>query len=114
MAVTKTKPKPPTKTKVKTKKGKNRIAESTIPKRRNKISEGKPGICIFVVDMLKGRSSKRPITKQEMIDRVVKRFPTRDPNKMEATIKRFTYWVPKNHGYTVLKSKKGYWIETEE
>ena len=76
----------------------------------------RPGVCQVIEECLSGASGKEPITKQAIMDTLVKRFPDRDRDSMKNSVNTHVCHLVggrfKDKGRLVIGDKeKGYWMK---
>jgi hypothetical protein len=80
-----------------------------------KITERTPGVCKFVVDLLLSASRQRPLTRTQIADAVVKRFPGRDPERLRNIARGCKGWMKVHYGMDVsgrrTEEGEGLWLE---
>lgn len=73
---------------------------------------GAPGIIESIIEFLRTGTSGRPLTKDEVLKRLTKRFPDRSADAMKTTISiQIPSRIKSDRGIVVRKNENGYWIE---
>lgn len=110
-------PKKDKKTKKKDKAAKPDKADNTDKKKKKKVvtkksKEGGPGKIETIIKLLKAASKKNPITKDEILDELVKVFGEEDREKMKKTISlQVPTFLRSMKELDVQKNEEGYWIK---
>ena len=69
------------------------------------------GVIATIVTCLEKATKRKPITKEEILDVLVEKFPDRESDSMKRTIGlAVPYKLKKEKGLDVQKSDKGFWI----
>lgn len=74
---------------------------------KTKKTDKKPGVVATIVELLENG----PITKEKAVEKLAKKFPERDPDKMATTFSIQLNRIPKERGVSIEKSEKGYVIK---
>jgi hypothetical protein len=95
-------------------KGNARKGGSRAPKRTPKSAPAKgpkpPGVISSIVELLSAASKEKPITKDQLVERLAKRFPDRDPKAMRVTCNvQLGSRIERERGIKLHKSEDGYW-----
>lgn len=75
--------------------------------------EGKPGIIGSIVEFLQGANNSKPVSKDQLLVKLQKRFPERDATQMKTTINcQLGYHLAKLKGMKIEKNDRGYWTSS--
>jgi hypothetical protein len=70
-----------------------------------------PGVIASILEFLLKATEDRPITKQRLVEKLVKRFPQRDPEGMSKTVSvQIPNRIKREKGVDVRQNENGYWI----
>lgn len=69
------------------------------------------GVIGTIIQCLRKATYEHPITKREILDVLVEKFPERERESMATTIDKQLPSVLKRNGYPVQKSPRGFWLE---
>lgn len=70
-----------------------------------------PGVIASIIEFLTKATAKRPLSKEQLADRLEKRFPERGREAMLRTINcQVPSRLKSDKNITVNKNDKGYWI----
>lgn len=72
-------------------------------------SRKRVGILDSELEFLKGSSEKRPVSTEELINRLAERFPDRNRDGMLSTVKQLKYDMARR-GVMIKRNEKGFWI----
>lgn len=90
------------------------VVKAQKPKKDEPAQKGrkKPGVVAEIVNILKRASKKKPITKAQILDQLVKKFPDRAPHAMKNTISSqvpSALWTEKKLK-VATNDKGGFWL----
>lgn len=68
------------------------------------------GVIATIIDVLKEANVKEPVTRDDILKKLVKKFPKRDPKSMRVTVISQVPLRIKKRGENLRSSPKGYWI----
>ncbi len=72
---------------------------------------GGPGIIASIVEFLSAATEEKPINKERILAKLVKRFPDRDPDSMKNTINiQVPNRIKTDKHLNVIKTEQGYYI----
>lgn len=76
----------------------------------------KPGVVARIVEILRAASKKKPVTKEEVLKRLVEAFPERSPQAMKSTVaSQIPSCLRIEKGLIVETDKKGgFWLPPEK
>ncbi len=78
---------------------------------RGKAQRRRPGIMKHILRMLENDASElRPLTKKEVYDRIMERFPDRDAESTWTTVYCFPNWAAGYYDVDMHKRGDGYWM----
>ena len=97
---------------VKSKEGEEQ--ESAFGIKRNVRKDGKPGVCESILEILMKGSAKKPVTQDDFVEKLLKKFPDRDPEAMLKTVRSQLAWHLPNRGVPVARNNKGYWVASDK
>lgn len=88
----------------------------------SQFTEQRPGVCAIIIEMWRKGSEKKPVSKAEVVEEILKRLPGRDEHKTKNLVGGAPSWLLTYNGIKVSSTTrtdgvKGYWIpasETEE
>jgi hypothetical protein len=70
------------------------------------------GVIKSIVEFLKAASATAPITKEQLVAKLAKRFPDREPDSMTRTVNvQIGTRIEREQGITVKKNDEGYWAQ---
>lgn len=72
------------------------------------------GVIATIAECLTSASERKPVTKAEVLDVLVKKFPDRPAASLKSTINHQIPSYLRKAGFDVQKSDKGYWAEGEK
>lgn len=80
--------------------------------KEKKTSKRGTGVCATIIATLQAASEAKPVTKQQILTVLAKKFPEREPQRMKRTIAGIRTWIRDEKGLPVKMSedKKGFWI----
>ena len=97
----------------KKKAGKKAPAKKAPAKKASGDKKKTPGVIASIVEFLQKASSKKPITKEDIVAKLTDRFPDRDPESMAKTVNvQIPTRLMSDKDIVVEKNEKGYWIAT--
>lgn len=71
-----------------------------------------PGVIDVIAEVLKGASKKKPVSKDDIVKQLAKRFTDRDPEKMRKTVNaQVPSRIARDRKIKVQSSDDGYWAE---
>ena len=78
--------------------------------------DGKPGVIMSIVEFLQGASKTKPLSRDDVADKLAERFPERPRKSMRTTCsKQIPHYLKKFKDIDVSgDSKNGFWIETRK
>jgi len=89
----------------KVKKG-TKKAEGTDIKARSK-----PGVIATMIEMMTAASAKKPVTRDRILEELIKRFPDRPVRGMGMSVKvQVPHLIRKRKGIDIQKNENGFWI----
>jgi hypothetical protein len=81
-------------------------------------TEERPGVCAYILEMLYEASRAVPVTKKEMVRRILKKFPGRDEGKTKNLVGMVPTMFRIEKGLHCssrpTEAGKGYWLEPTE
>ena len=89
--------------------------EPTTKKKGKTKSNRKPvGIIQTIVECLQKASADKPVTREQLLARLTKRFPSRNPVAMSRTVNcQLGRRMFDERGVRVKKNDKGYWTDSK-
>lgn len=73
--------------------------------------EGKPGVVASIIEFLQSATSKKPITKKDILAKLCERFPAREEKGMRVTIHCQIPSRLQQRELVVKSNDDGFWIE---
>lgn len=71
-----------------------------------------PGVIGTIIELLQKADENKPVSKDQILKELSKRFPDRDADGMKKTINiQLPTRIRKDKGFEVLKNENGYWID---
>ena len=71
----------------------------------------KVGVIQTIIDSLKSASSKKPVSKEDIVKILVDKFPDREERAMKSTVSsQIPSGLRTEKGFEVEKNDKGYWL----
>lgn len=81
------------------------------PKKAGGESNKGPGVIGSIVEFLESANSKKPLSKQALVEKLCKRFPDRPSEGMAKTVNvQVPTRIRTDKGINVQKNENGYWI----
>lgn len=99
---------------VKTKGKEDKLVKKSSKEAPGRSNFERVGIVAFIEETIKGTSKTKPLQKQEVLDKLIKKFPNRDAKGMKHTVDvQLNY--PKysslfKKGMNIVKTEKGYYL----
>jgi hypothetical protein len=76
-----------------------------------KTPPGKGTIQRAVFELLNAATEDAPVTKEEVAEELVKRFPGKPLKNLKSNVDGFPHWLPKCFPFAVHQKNKRYWLE---
>jgi hypothetical protein len=76
-----------------------------------KTPPGKGTIQRAVFESLNAATEDSPVTKEEVTERLVRRFPAKLAKNLKSNVDGFPHWLPKCFPFSVHQKDKRYWLE---
>lgn len=78
-------------------------------------TDKRPGVCATIIEVLSNATDAKPVTKEDIVNAILARFPDRDPDKTKALVAGCPTWLKTYNGIDVSSktldgNKRGYWI----
>ncbi len=73
-------------------------------------SRKRPGVCDYVMRVLERASEKKPLTKEQVFEKLKAKFPNRLEEGMRNTVKRLKNWIPFYFDAVVHQNAGGFWL----
>lgn len=74
--------------------------------------EKKPGVISTILETLQAASAKKPVSKEDIVKKLVAAFPDRDEDGMRKTVNvQVPTRLGSDKGVTVQKNEAGYWVD---
>ena len=71
-----------------------------------------PGVIATLLEIMKASSKKEPVTKEQMLEKLIAKFPERNADSMKATINvQIPSRLAKEKNITIVKGDKGYFVQ---
>ncbi len=70
----------------------------------------RPGVCDFVMRVLERASEKKPLTKEQVFEKLKDKFPHRNHDSMKNTVKRLKNWIPYYFDAKIHQNEGGFWL----
>lgn len=86
------------------------------PSKKAKEKENFPqrvGIIDTILTTLRKATSKKPVTKKDILEVLTEKFPDREESGMKATINVQVPGRLNSRGFSVQKNEKGYWLDKD-
>ncbi len=84
------------------------------PKKEAETSDDRPGICKYILKVLSKATEKRPVSKPDMVQKLLGEFPDRPEIALTKTLNSQLGWHLPKRGVTVARNDKGYWVVGKE
>jgi len=93
-------------------KAKAKAKDDSEPVKKPKAKKAKsPGVIASIQEFLEKASESKPISRAQILARLVKRFPDHEASSMENTMKvQLPGRMAREKDLTIKQSKKGFWI----
>lgn len=76
-----------------------------------KASKSRPGVIAAIVETLKSGSAKKPLTKADVVEVLVKKFPNRKPLALKRTVGcQLPSRLRSEKDLDVKENERGYWL----